>query len=74
MLHLFLINDFKNYLNYTGLPTTDETSETIVLNLLCMYKMPFMDYETIDLIRIDTHIVYHAQRILKEWGWGLFKN
>jgi len=30
--------------------------------------------KTIDLMRNDTHIVYHAQRIIKEWGWGLFKN
>ena len=30
----------------------------------------------IDLMRIDTHIVfvYIAQRIITEWGWGLFKN
>jgi len=28
--------------------------------------------KTIDLMRIDTHIVYHAQRIITEWGWGLF--
>jgi len=30
--------------------------------------------KTIDLIGIDTHIVYYAQRIITEWGWGLFKN
>ena len=30
--------------------------------------------KTIDLMRIDTHIVYHAERIIKEWGQGLFKN
>ena len=22
---------------------------------------------------IDTHIVYHAHRMNREWGWGLFK-
>ena len=26
--------------------------------------------KTIDLMRIDTHIVYHAQRIIKKWGWN----
>ena len=30
--------------------------------------------KTIDLMRIDTHIVYHAHKINTEWGWGLFKN
>ena len=30
--------------------------------------------KTIDLMRIDTHIAYHAQKIITEWGWGLFKN
>ena len=29
--------------------------------------------KTSDLMRIDTHIVYHAHRINTEWGWGLFK-
>ena len=29
--------------------------------------------KTIDLLRIDTHIVYHEHRIKTEWGWGLFK-
>jgi len=29
--------------------------------------------KTIDLMGIDTHIVYHAQRIITEWGWGLSK-
>ena len=27
--------------------------------------------KTCDLMGIDTHIVYHAHRINKEWGWGL---
>ena len=36
--------------------------------------MPETRLKTIDLMRIDTHIVYHTQRIIKEWGWGLFKN
>ena len=27
--------------------------------------------KTSDLMGIDTHIVYHAHRINKEWGWGL---
>ena len=27
-----------------------------------------------DLMGIDTHIVYHAHRMNREWGWGLFKN
>ena len=27
--------------------------------------------KTIVLMGIDTHIVYHAHRINKEWGWGL---
>ena len=26
--------------------------------------------KTIDLMGIDTHIVYHAQRIIKKWGWN----
>jgi len=30
--------------------------------------------KTIDLMRIDTHIVDHGQRIITEWGWGLLKN
>ena len=29
--------------------------------------------KTIYLMRINAHIVYHAQRIITEWGWGLFK-
>ena len=29
--------------------------------------------KTCDLLGIDTHIVYHAHRINKEWGWGLSK-
>ena len=29
--------------------------------------------KTCDLMGIDTHIVYHAHRIHKEWGWGLSK-
>ena len=27
--------------------------------------------KTIVLMGSDTHIVYHANRINKEWGWGL---
>ena len=30
--------------------------------------------KTIDLMRINTHIVYQAQRIIKAWEWGLSKN
>ena len=29
--------------------------------------------KTCDLMGIDTHIVYHAHRMKKEFGWGLFK-
>ena len=29
--------------------------------------------KTINLMRIDTHIVSHAHRMNTEWGWGLFK-
>ena len=29
--------------------------------------------KTIVLMGIDTHIVYNAHRINKEWGWGLSK-
>ena len=29
--------------------------------------------KTIVLMGIDTHFVYHAHRINKEWGWGLSK-
>jgi len=30
--------------------------------------------KTINLMGINTHIVYHSLRINTEWGWGLFKN
>ena len=29
--------------------------------------------KTIVLMGIDTHIVYHAHKINKEWGWDLSK-